>query len=97
LWLGYLPPTGADPYFSSMHILIENEETMKYLTRENDWSKNPLKGKQFPSGELAFSTARQEVIGKFNIVCYIPETNQFINLKHGKGIRKPEEGYKNES
>ena len=80
-----------------MHILIENEETLEYLTNENDWSKNPLKGKQFLSGELAFRAAKQEVIGKFNIVCYIPELNQFINLKHGRGIRKSEELMKNES
>lgn len=80
-----------------MHILIENEETLEYLTKENNWSKNPLNGKPYVSGELAFRAARQEVIGKFNIVCYIPETNQFINLKHGRGARKSEERMKNET
>ena len=73
-----------------MHILIENEEALEYLTNENNWSKNPLKGKQFLSGQLAFRAAKLEAIGKFNIVCYIPETNQFINLKHGQGIGKSE-------
>lgn len=71
-----------------MHILIENEETLEYLTNENNWSKNPLKGKRFLSGQLAFRAARLEAIGKFNVVCHIPETNQFVNLDHGRGIGK---------
>jgi hypothetical protein len=80
-----------------MHILIENEETLEYLTNENDWSKNPLKGERFPDGKLAFRAAKLEAIGKFNIVGYIPETKQFINLNHGRGARKSEEVMKNES
>jgi hypothetical protein len=71
-----------------MRILIENEETLEYLTNENHWSKNPLKAKQFLTGQLAFCAAAIEAIGKFNIVCYIPETKQFINLNHGRGIGK---------
>ena len=34
--------------------------------------------------------AKQEAIGKFNIVSYIRETNQFINLDHGRGAGSPE-------
>lgn len=68
-----------------MHILIENEETLEYLTNENDWSKNPMKGKKFRTSRLAFRTAKLEAIGKFNIVCHIPGTSQFINLDHGRG------------
>jgi hypothetical protein len=71
-----------------MHILIENEETLEYLTIENDWSKNPLKGKQFLTGRLAFCAAKLEAIGKFNIVGFIPTTKQFVNLDHGRGIAK---------
>jgi hypothetical protein len=71
-----------------MHILIENEETLEYLTDENNWSKKPLKGKRFLTGQLAFRAARLEAIARFNIVAYIPETNQFINLNHGRGIVK---------
>ena len=71
-----------------MHILIENQETLKYLTDTHQWSENPLKGKQFPSSRSAFRAAKLEVIGKFNIVCYIPETKQFINLDHGQGTQK---------
>lgn len=72
-----------------MHILIENEETTEYLTETNHWSKSPLKGKHFPTGPLAFRAAKLEAIGHFNIVGYIPETNQFINLNRGRGIGKP--------
>jgi hypothetical protein len=71
-----------------MQILIENEETLEYLTNENDWSKNPLKGKQFPTGRLAYRAAKLESIGRFNIVGFISETKQFINLDHGRGIVK---------
>ncbi|HUA64938.1 MAG TPA: hypothetical protein VME24_03760 [Alphaproteobacteria bacterium] len=71
-----------------MHILIENEETLEYLTGENNWSKSPLKGKQFLNRWLALRAARLEAIGTFNIVCYIPQTKQFINLDRGRGIRK---------
>lgn len=68
-----------------MRILIENEETLEYLTDENNWSKNPLKGKQFRTSQLAFRTAKLEAIGRFNIVSHIPGTNQFVNLDHGRG------------
>lgn len=72
-----------------MHILIENEETLEYLTSENHWSKNPLKGNRFANRWLAIRAAKLETIGRFNIVCYIPETKQFINLDHGRGSLKP--------
>lgn len=71
-----------------MHILIENEETLEYLTGENNWSKSPLKGKQFLNRLLASRAARLEAIGKFNIVGFIPQTKQFINLDHGRGMQK---------
>lgn len=71
-----------------MRILIENEETSEYLTETNQWSKNPLKGTRFPSSKLAFHAAKLEAIGRFNIVAYIPETKQFINLDHGRGTGK---------
>ena len=79
-----------------MHILIENEETLEYLTDENNWSKNPLKGKHFRTSRLAFRTAKLEDIGKFNIVCFIPKTKQFINLDHGRGIHKSAKAEVNE-
>lgn len=68
-----------------MHILIENNDTLEYLTTTGTWSKNPLVGKHFSNSVTAFRAARQEAIGKFNIVCHIPQTNQFVNLNHGRG------------
>lgn len=70
---------------SGMNILIEKNETLEYLTNDGQWSKNPLVGRRFPATTVAFQAARQEFIGKFNIVCHIPETNQFINMNHGRG------------
>ena len=71
-----------------MHILIENEETSEFLTETHHWSKNPMKGKQFPNSRSALRAGKLEAIGTFNIVCYIPKTKEFINLDHGKGIGK---------
>jgi hypothetical protein len=68
-----------------MNILIENNDTHEYLTSPGKWSKNPLEGKQFPATIVAFRAARQEEIGKFNIVFHIPGTDQIVNLDHGHG------------
>jgi len=73
-----------------MNILIENNDTLEYLTNAGQWTKNPRAGKHFPATRLAFRAAKLEAIGRFNIVCHIPETNQFINLDHGRGAGQPE-------
>ena len=31
-----------------MNILIENHDTLEYLTEAGQWTKNPLKGRRFP-------------------------------------------------
>jgi hypothetical protein len=68
-----------------MNILIENAENLEYLTGDSRWTKLPADGKRFPRTGAAFEAARKESLGKFNIVGYIPETQQFINLNHGRG------------
>ena len=68
-----------------MNILIENDETLEYLSNEGQWTKNPLKGKCFPATKAAVISAKREAIGRFNIVWHNPKTNQFINLDHGRG------------
>lgn len=68
-----------------MNILIENEETLEFLAATGGWTKNPLDGKQFTGTRLAYRAAKQEAIGKFNIVSYIPGTSQLVNLDHGRG------------
>lgn len=75
-----------------MNILIENSDTLEYLTTTGQWAKNPTQGKCFPATRLAFRAARQEAIGRFNIVFHIPATNQFINLDHGRGQGLPAAG-----
>jgi hypothetical protein len=69
-----------------MNILIENNDTLEYLAAAGGWTKNPLNGKAFKDARIAFRAAKLEAIGKFNIVSHIPQTNQFINLDHGRGV-----------
>ena len=68
-----------------MNILIEDAESLKFFTGEGLWSKIATEGKRFAGTGLAFKAAKQEHVGKFNIVGYIGETRQFINLEHGRG------------
>ncbi|MGD0744460.1 MAG: hypothetical protein ABSA45_04815 [Verrucomicrobiota bacterium] len=68
-----------------MNILIEDAEKLEYLTGENQWTKNAAEGKSFGATETAFGVAKKEPIGRFNIVFYIPQTRQFVNLNHGRG------------
>ena len=68
-----------------MNILIENDDTLEYLSAKGGWTKNPAVGKTFLTTSVAVRAAKQEAMGKFNIVCHIPLTNQLINLEHGRG------------
>jgi len=73
-----------------MNILIENYDTLEYLTVAGQWTKDPLEGRCFPITTAAVQVARREPIGKFNIVCHIPKTDQMINLDHGRGKGLPD-------
>jgi hypothetical protein len=68
-----------------MNILIEDAESLEYLTSGSQWTKNVAKAKDFGTTRAALAIAKKEPIGKFNIVRFILETNQFINLDHGRG------------
>ena len=68
-----------------MNILIEDAEKLEYLTSNNEWTKNVAKGKDFRVTGDALAVAKKEPMGRFNIIGYIAETKQFINLNHGKG------------
>ena len=68
-----------------MNILIEDADTLQYLTSNSQWTKNASEGKDFGATEAAFQVAKKEPIGRFNIVFYIPQTRQFINMDHGRG------------
>jgi len=73
-----------------MNILIENADSLEYLTGDNHWSKSATAGKHYARTGAAFDAAKKEAIGKFNIVGFIPETRQLINLNHGRGRGLPE-------
>jgi hypothetical protein len=75
-----------------MNILIENADSLEFFTTTGVWSKTAAEGKVFRTTLTAFTAAKQEAIGKFNIVCHIPQTNQFVNLDHGKGKGAVEAG-----
>jgi hypothetical protein len=68
-----------------MNILIEDADSLEYFTINSIWSKNILDAKRFANTATAFAAAKKEAIGKFNIVGYILETKQFVNLNHGRG------------
>jgi hypothetical protein len=68
-----------------MNIIIEDAESLKFFLGEGRWSANVAEGKRFARTGLAFKAAKQEPVGKFNIVGHIAATGQFINLDHGRG------------
>jgi hypothetical protein len=68
-----------------MNILIEDAEKLEYLADNNLWTKNAAEGKDFGATGTAFDAAKKEPMGKFNIVAYIAESRQFINMNHGRG------------
>ena len=68
-----------------MNIIIEDAESQKFFTGEGLWSNLASEGKRYAGTALAFKAAKQEPVGKFNIVGYIGETKQLINLDHGRG------------
>jgi uncharacterized ubiquitin-like protein YukD len=68
-----------------MNILIEDAESLAYLTSGNQWTKIAADGKNFNATETALAVAKKEPIGRFNIVAYVQQTQQLINLNHGRG------------
>jgi hypothetical protein len=68
-----------------MNIMIEDAVSLKFFTVEGQWAQKAADGKRYAGTRSAFMAAKQEPIGKFNIVGYIPSTKQFINLDHGHG------------
>ena len=73
-----------------MNILIENAESLEFLTSDNKWTKKAAAAKCFGRTLVAFEAAKKEMIGKFNIVGYIPASQQMVNLEHGRGKGAPE-------
>ena len=68
-----------------MNIIIENAESLEFFVGEGRWTQNVAEGRRYAGTALAFKAAKLEPVGRFNIVGYIGETKQFINLDHGRG------------
>jgi len=68
-----------------MKILIEDADTLEYLASNGRWTKNAAEGKSFGATDAAFQVAKKEPIARYNIVSYISQTRQFVNLDHGRG------------
>jgi len=59
-----------------MNTLIEDAMKLEYLTRNSQWAKDAAAGKDFGATTATLEVAKQEPIGKFNIVGYFPATKQ---------------------
>ena len=68
-----------------MKTLIENAEKLEYLTSDSHWTKNAGEAKDFKATGAAIEVAKQEPMGRFNIVGYFPGTKQLFNMIHGRG------------
>ena len=68
-----------------MNIIIENPESMEFFAGDGRWSKKAAEGRLYGGTILAFRAAKQEPVGRFNIVGYFPDSRQFVNLDHGRG------------
>jgi len=68
-----------------MNILIEDADTLEFLAGDGKWTKIASEGRCFEGSRFAVQAAKQEPIGRFNIVSFIPQSGQFINLDHGRG------------
>ena len=68
-----------------MNILIENAESLEYSTGNGEWTKKVGDAKIFGTTGTALAAAKKELIRTFNIVRHIPQSNQFVNLNHGRG------------
>ena len=68
-----------------MKILIEDAETLQYLTATGKWTDAVAKGRSFATTRAAFDEARKEPIHRFNVVLCVPQSDQLINLDHGRG------------
>ena len=75
-----------------MNILIEDAETLEYLAGDNKWTRKVSEGRTFKATDAAYQVAKKEPIGRFNIVFYISQTEQFINMSHGRGRGPAEAG-----
>jgi len=68
-----------------MDILIENAGSFEFFADTGKWTKKTVEAKRFAGTAIALATGKREPIGKFNIVGYVAETKQLVNMDHGRG------------
>ena len=66
-----------------MNIIVEDVDSMKFFTGEGQWTRNADDDKHHAGTIQAYSAARNEPIGKFNVTGYIAGTKQLISLRNG--------------
>ena len=72
-----------------MTILVENAETLEYLTTDGRWTNKMERAATYRSSTLAKASATSAAIGRFNIIGAVAKSSQIVNLDEGVGAKKP--------
>ena len=68
-----------------MKILIEDAETLEYLTPRGHWTKSSVEAAGYPSSATAKIAGAKAPIGRFNIIGSFANSPQITNLDDGCG------------
>jgi len=68
-----------------MNILIEDAETLQYLTSNSQWTKNASKAKTSGPPKRPFRLRKKNRSAGLTSFFTSPKTRQFINMDHGRG------------
>jgi hypothetical protein len=69
-------------------IIIENAETLEFLTSDGRWSKDVTRAAAFPNSNAAKARGVTFPIGRFNVVGAFATSPQLTNLDEGFGSHK---------
>jgi hypothetical protein len=70
----------------TMTILIENADTLEFLTRDGRWTKHAGEAATYRTSTLAKEFGTAAPIGRFNVVGAFKNSPQLTNLDEGCGI-----------
>jgi hypothetical protein len=68
-----------------MRILIENAETLQYLTADGAWTKEPNAAATYRTSTVAKEHGKTAPIGRFNVIGAFKNSPQITNLDDGCG------------
>jgi hypothetical protein len=68
-------------------IIIEDAETLEFLTSEGRWTKDLARAAAFPNSAAAKTRGSAIPIGRFNVVGSFARWPQLTNLDEGCGSR----------